>query len=247
MHPKICLHLLSITKCRAFYRKFYTSIGFLLFFFNLSVHSATLEQIEAIQQAAQQHILDTVEWPIGGELNAQAANIDERIYATNCPSPLITSSSSNNGTASNITVLVECTEDNWKVYVPVRLMISLPLVTAAVPMSRGQIITQQDVTMTMVDLHRFRRQGFSDTNRIVGAKVKRNVRLGDVIEQNDICVVCRNENVVIQAIKQGMSITTKGTALSDGILGEQIKVKNDKSNRIIDAQVTGIAEVTVQF
>ncbi|KOE82015.1 flagellar basal body P-ring biosynthesis protein FlgA [Vibrio alginolyticus] len=218
-----------------------------MFFFNLSVHSATLEQIESIQQAAQQHILDTVEWPIGGELNAQAANIDERIYATNCPSPLITSSSSNNGTASNITVLVECTEDNWKVYVPVRLMISLPLVTAAAPMSRGQIITQQDVTMTMVDLHRFRRQGFSDTDRIVGAKVKRNVRLGDVIEQNDICVVCRNESVVIQAVKQGMSITTKGTALSDGILGEQIKVKNDKSNRIIDAQVTGIAEVTVQF
>lgn len=211
------------------------------------MHSATLEQIESIQQAAQQHILDTVEWPIGGELNAQAANIDERIYATNCPSPLITSSSSNNGTASNITVLVECTEDNWKVYVPVRLMISLPLVTAAAPMSRGQIITQQDVTMTMVDLHRFRRQGFSDTDRIVGAKVKRNVRLGDVIEQNDICVVCRNESVVIQAVKQGMSITTKGTALSDGILGEQIKVKNDKSNRIIDAQVTGIAEVTVQF
>ncbi|TNF13666.1 MAG: flagella basal body P-ring formation protein FlgA, partial [Vibrionaceae bacterium] len=45
----------------------------------------------------------------------------------------------------------------------------------------------------------------------------------------------------------GMSITTKGTALSDGTFGEQIKVKNDKSNRIIDAQVSGIGEVTVQF
>ena len=44
-----------------------------------------------------------------------------------------------------------------------------------------------------------------------------------------------------------MSITTKGTALSDGILGEQIKVKNNKSNRIIDAKVSGVGKVLVQF
>ncbi|OXX72787.1 flagella basal body P-ring formation protein FlgA [Vibrio sp. V03_P4A6T147] len=200
-----------------------------------------------MQQAAEQHVLETIEWPPSGELNVKAANIDDRIYATDCPTPLSTSSSSSNGSASNITVLVECIEDNWKIYVPVRLTISLPLVTVAVPISRGQQITQQDVLITMVDLHRFRRQGFSDINRIVGAKVKKNMRIGDVVEQDDICVVCRNENVMIQAVKQGMIITTKGTALSDGIFGEQIKVKNDKSNRIIDAQVTGIGEVTVQF
>ncbi|MBN8115235.1 flagella basal body P-ring formation protein FlgA, partial [Vibrio vulnificus] len=47
--------------------------------------------------------------------------------------------------------------------------------------------------------------------------------------------------------KSGMSITTKGTAMSDGVVGEQIKVKNDKSNRIIDAQVSGVGEVTVAF
>ncbi len=206
-----------------------------------------MPQVEAIQQAAEQHVLETIEWPPSGELNVKAANVDDRIYATDCPTPLSTSSSSSNGSASNITVLVECIEDNWKIYVPVRLTISLPLVTVAVPISRGQQITQQDVLITMVDLHRFRRQGFSDINRIVGAKVKKNMRIGDVVEQDDICVVCRNENVMIQAAKQGMIITTKGTALSDGIFGEQIKVKNDKSNRIIDAQVTGIGEVTVQF
>ncbi len=62
-----------------------------------------------------------------------------------------------------------------------------------------------------------------------------------------VCVVCRNDSVLIQAISNGMNITTKGTALSDGSLGQQIRVKNDKSNRIIDAQVSGIGEVVVQF
>ncbi len=44
-----------------------------------------------------------------------------------------------------------------------------------------------------------------------------------------------------------MLITTKGVALTDGSHGEQIKVKNIKSNRIISGQVTGISEVTVIF
>lgn len=99
----------------------------------------------------------------------------------------------------------------------------------------------------MVDLQRFRRQGFSNIDAVIGAKTKKNLRAGEVIESNDICVVCRNETVTIKAVKSGMTITTKGTALTDGSHGEQIRVKNTKSNRIIEGRVTGISEVTVIF
>ncbi|MGC9423186.1 MULTISPECIES: flagellar basal body P-ring formation chaperone FlgA [Vibrio] len=247
MFSKTRLYLLITVKCRAFYHFFYNSIGFLLFFFSLCAFSATLEQIEQIQKAAQDHVLNTVDKPIGGELVVNAANIDERIFATDCPEKLDTSSSSYNGSASNITVLVECPADGWRVYVPVRLTITVPMVTALNALSRGQMITEHDVTMSMVDLLRFRRQGFSSQDMVIGAKTKKNLQLGDVINHNDICVVCRNENVLIRAVSNEMNITTKGTALSDGNLGDQIKVKNDRSNRIIDAQVSGMGEVTVRF
>ena len=247
MHPKTCLHLHSLSKCRAFYNIFFNSIGFLLAFFSLSLFAATPEQVKMIQNAAENHVLNSVEVAEGGELVVSAANIDDRIFATDCPNTLTTSSSSSNSSASNITVLVECEPDNWKIYVPVRLTMRVPMVTAANHISRGQVLTDNDITISMVDLLRFRRQGFSSIERVVGAKTKKNVKLGDVIEQNDICVVCRNDSVLIQANASGMNITTKGTALSDGSFGEQIKVKNDKSNRIIDAQVSGIGEVTVQF
>lgn len=244
-NTRVCQH--TKCKCRAFFHFYYNCIGFLLVFFSLSVHSATPEQIIQIQQAAQQHVLSNVDTPAGSELDVSAANVDERIFATDCPAPLQTSSSSNNGSASAITVLVECEPDNWKVYVPVKLTVTVPMVTALTPLTRGQIITDHNVTMSMVDLLRFRRQGFSSPDLVVGAKTKKNLKLGDVIEQNDVCVVCRNENVRIRAVSGGMSITTEGTALSDGTFGEQIKVKNSKSNRIIDAQVSGIGEVTVRF
>ncbi|WP_159651480.1 flagellar basal body P-ring formation chaperone FlgA [Vibrio atypicus] len=246
-YSKSYLCSFSITNCRAFYKKFYKSIGFSLFFFSFSATSATESQISLIQQAAEEYVTANIESPTGGSLKVQAASIDSRIFATDCPTGVKTSSTSTNPNASNITVLVECNDDNWRVYVPVRMTRTGPQVTLIGPLSRGQIISPRDVTISMVDLQRYRRQGFSTIDAVVGAKTKKNLRSGEVIEENDICVVCRNETVTIKAVKAGMVITTKGVALTDGSHGEQIRVKNSKSNRIIEGRVTGISEVTVVF
>ncbi|MGT0148870.1 flagellar basal body P-ring formation chaperone FlgA [Vibrio metschnikovii] len=108
------------------------------------------------------------------------------------------------------------------------------------------MITQNDITLSMV------RSASLSTARIflteimvIGAKTKRNLQLGDVINRNDICVVCRNESVLIRAVSNGMNITTRGTALSDGNLRRADKVKNDRSNRIMRLlQVQAGDEVT---
>ncbi|MGF1908035.1 flagellar basal body P-ring formation protein FlgA [Vibrio kasasachensis] len=237
----------STTKIHLYFDKILKVIGVSLLFFSFSSVSATQEQIQAIQDAAKQYILESVDQPVDGSLEANPANIDSRVFATDCPNPLDVSSKSTNSNASNITVLVECHQDNWRLYVPVRLTRTGPQVALVSPLSRGQIITAQDVTTNMVDLQRLRRQGFSTINAVIGAKVKKNLRAGEIIEQRHICVVCRNDIVTIKAVKSGMTITTKGVALSDGSHGDQIKVKNSKSNRIIDGKVTGISEVTVIF
>ncbi|CAH0540893.1 flagellar basal body P-ring formation chaperone FlgA [Vibrio marisflavi] len=238
---------LSISKCRALLKVFYLSMVFFFVLFSASSYSATKQQIIEIQKAAQKHVLNTVRPESGTKLEVHAADIDNRVRASNCPEPLETSSTSSNPAASNITVLVKCPSDNWRVYVPVRLTLTGPQVIAKHSLNRGQVIAKSDVYIGMVDLLRQRRQGFSSVNGIIGAKLKRNLRAGEAVESSDICVVCRNESVVIKAIHNGMAITTKGTALTDGSQGEQIKVKNNKSNRIIVGRVTGIAEVTVQF
>ena len=246
-HSSSLTNSFSDIKCKAFYKIFNIFIGFLLCFFSFSAFSATESEICQIRDAAEEYVTSTIDKPIGGTLKADAASIDSRIFATNCPSGLETSSSSTNPNASNITVLVECPEEDWRIYVPVRLTRTGPQVTLTTPLSRGQIISSSDVTISMVDLQRFRRQGFSSVSEVIGAKTKKNLQSGDIIEERDICVVCRNEIVTIKATKSGMTITTKGTALTDGTHGEQIRVKNRKSNRIIEGRVTGIPEVTVVF
>lgn len=92
-------------------------------------------------------------------------------------------------------------------------------------LGRGEIISASDVTTSMIELQRFRKDGFTNIEQVIGSKLKRNVRLGDVVERNDVCVVCRNEKVTIRAVKSGMTITTQGTALQDGSSGDQVRVK----------------------
>ncbi len=247
MFSNLQLTSFSSTKCRAFCKLLYSFIVFLLFFFSLNAHSATDQQLQQIQKRAENYVLETFTLPSGGSITANAANLDNRLQVTDCPTGLSAFSSSKNGSASNVTVLIECKSENWRVYVPVKLHVTVPAVTAVTSLIKGQIISQQDVNLSMVDLLRFRQQGFSSIYQVVGSKVKRNISIGDIINNNDICVVCRNESVTIKASKNGLQITTQGTALSDGTLGDQIRVKNDKSHRIIDAIVSGSGEVTVRF
>ncbi|AUI85564.1 flagella basal body P-ring formation protein FlgA [Vibrio azureus] len=235
------------TKSRPFFTKHVSVIGIFITLFSFFVHSASENQLNEIKMAAEQHILSTVEQPLGGSLSVNAADIDSRIKATDCPEGLVTSASSTSSTRSNINVLVECPADNWKVYVPVRISASVPMLVATRQLARGDIIQSSDVEMSMIELQRFRKDGFSKDTQVIGAKLKRNVRLGDVVERNDVCVVCRNEKVTIKATKGGMTITTQGTALQDGSSGEQVRVKNDKSQRIIEGTVTNIAEITITF
>jgi flagella basal body P-ring formation protein FlgA len=219
----------------------------LLLSFNISVNAATEAQIQHIRDAAEKYILRTLESPPGGKIVATAAPLDNRIQVSDCPSPLQVSSPAKSVSTSNVTVLVKCEPENWHVYVPVRLHVTVPAVVATRTLIRGQTIGKQDIAIRMVERLRFRQQGFSSLNQVIGAKLKRNISIHDIIDNNDICIVCRNEAVIIKAVKNGLTITTQGTALSDGILGEQIRVKNNKSKRIIEARVSGTGEVIVRF
>lgn len=222
------------------------SIGFILIILNFNCFAATHEQLDSIKTAAEQYVIDSFPAPEGGALTANSAEIDSRIKATDCELPL-TASSQSRKLSSSITVLVQCESDKWRVYVPVKVSASQPLVVANRALMKGEVLTPADLRTEQIGLRSFRRFGFSTSELVVGAKLKRNIRLGAVIEQKDICVVCRNEKVIIKATKGELVITTKGTALSDATIGEQVRVKNDKSQRIIEGKVISVGEVAVQF
>lgn len=221
--------------------------GLLAVFFSKNVLAAAQADLEIVQQVAEEYVKKIVEIPSKGQLTVKAANLDPRLKLARCPSPLETSVPGKQSLTGNITVLVSCEALNWQVYVPVRTALLLPRVVATKPLARGVVLSAPDLAVKMIEPRFQRGVVFEHPEQLIGSKVKRAVNMGEAIQGNDICLVCRNDAVLIKAGGGGLNIVTQGTALSDGSLGEQIRVQNTKSKRVVDGIITGVGEVTVSY
>ncbi|RXJ72892.1 flagella basal body P-ring formation protein FlgA [Veronia nyctiphanis] len=215
--------------------------------FSSSIAAATTNQLNAVKEAAVEEVSRTVTAPVNGKMVIRAGNVDSRVKLTNCPEPLKTQIPGRQTIKTSATVLVTCLADNWQLYVPVKIRILSPVVTAARPLDRGVALSAADLVVQMVDVGFQRGQTYTDKSSLIGSRVKRTVGIGQPIQGTDICMVCRNDEVYINAASGPINITAKGTALSDGALGDRIKVRNSKSRRIVDATITAVGEVKVSF
>ncbi|KLV11028.1 flagella basal body P-ring formation protein FlgA [Photobacterium ganghwense] len=222
-------------------------IGLTSTFFSNFVLGSQQNILEQVQQTAEQFVTALIDPPDNGELHVQASPLDSRLRLSPCPTELEATVPGKQSLTGNVTVLVKCPAADWQVYVPVKTQLMLPRVVATKPLGRGMVITTDDLTIQMVDLRFQRGMIFERPAQIIGSKMKRNVKMGDTIQGNDICLVCRNDTVRINAGGSNLSIITEGVALSDGSLGEQVRVQNARSKKIINASVTAVGEVSVSY
>ncbi len=213
---------------------------------NASALAASQKQIETIKEVATEHVKTLVSPPKNGELKISAGYVDTRLKLTDCPSPLIASIPARQQLQRSVTVLVEC-ETTWQVYLPVNIRLHTLVVIAKRPLDRGLTLTDDDLSLHLLDTRFQRGHTFTNVSQLIGARVKRNIGLNEALQGNDICIVCRNDVVILNANQENLNIVAKGTALGDGSLGEQIKVRNNKSNRIVDATITGVGQVAINF
>ena len=201
---------------------------------------------EAISQAAQDHVTELTR-EANGTFTVTAPNLDNRLRLPLCPESLTADIPNKSSLSGTVSVLVRCESLNWQLYVPVRVQQVLERVVAKTPLPRGTVISAADIEVEQVELRRQRGASFGNPEQLIGSKVKRPVRLGEIILASDICLVCRNDAVLIKAGNDGLSIITEGKALSDGSLGEQIRVQNNRSKKVITGVVSAVGEVTVRY
>ncbi|MDY3107972.1 MAG: flagellar basal body P-ring formation chaperone FlgA, partial [Succinivibrio sp.] len=87
----------------------------------------------------------------------------------------------------------------------------------------------------------------TNLNSILGAKVRKDIRAGDVIKQSDLCLIAKGDIVTIEAVSANMQIKTQGVALEEGKLNDLISVRNSKSKKVIQGIVVSPNTVRVTF
>ncbi len=132
------------------------------------------------------------------------------------------------------------------------LKVTVPAVAAAREIERGQVLTEDDVEETIVNVKELPSGDvYRSFEEIAGLAARTDIPAGRVLTSAMVelpILVVRGDAVTVVVPIGAATVTLHGIALDSGRLGEEIRVRNPDSNAIITAVVTGQsrAEINIQ-
>lgn len=234
---------------RSFY---YIFIRFLLL---LSLPAAATpdsrqDYLELIASQAHQFILTELSRRSpADQIKVTLSSIDPRLKLDPCDNDLTYQLHGSASNASNVTIKISCNSShNWSFYTNARVDRYRSVAVARENLARGVIIDEDKVKADTRLIPSAGSATYSSVEAAMGMEVRRAVRKGDIIRTSSLTqplAVEKGDQVKIRAQQDGLSIVTSGIALTKGKIGEQIRVRNLRSERVIKARISdkGLVDV----
>jgi flagella basal body P-ring formation protein FlgA len=197
---------------------------------------------EAVKSYVAQNINTTAEYeinitPLMDRLNLPLCSQPIQAFT---PNPLKTGRSSIN---------VRCNAGKkWAIFVPVSITPFEQIVISTQPLQMGEKITERQITLARKDVSQLHGNYLTQLSQVLNKQVARTLPVGTVLLPKDFVepkLVKRGERVMITSERSGIAIKMNGIALSDGSRGQVIRVKNQNSERVINATVIDLGQVSV--
>lgn len=171
----------------------------------------------------------------------QAGHLDKRLHLPLCdvkPEAFLRPGTKISGRTA---VGVRCSGSRpWKVYVPVDVVVTEAVLVARKMLSRGHILTADDVVADKRNVSRLVGGYIADPAELLGQRLKHQVMGGKMITPSMLVadtVIKRGQSVTLVLRDSGLNITMSGKALMDGALNQRIRVENTQSRRIVEGLV----------
>lgn len=141
-------------------------------------------------------------------------------------------------------------QSGWPVYFTSQPTVLLPAVVASGAIERGQTLEAAQLKLAPLDIGKTQRGYFTEFNDIIGKTARRRIRAEQPLSPallDGAALVRRGQQVKIVASQDGIQASAMGEALANGKQDEVIRVKNLRSQKVIDAKVTASGEVSSIF
>ena len=223
----------------------------ILLFFTLShLHAVsknfTTKDIESLSKEHVEHVYLSVEND-EQKISISEPKLAPRIHINECDTDLAVNILENHN-SRNINVKISCQLPSaWQIYLPFKINKRLPVLVAVSNLNKGTTLDKDNTRINFVNVHKIRGETLSNNKSIIGAKLKRNIQKDSAIYIKSVCVICKGESVTILASSDTFQIKTNGTALSNGTIGDQIRIKNTRSGKIITARVKSLNKVVINL
>jgi len=178
------------------------------------------------------------------------ARLDARLRMPACQVPLQSSLTGTQKPLGRVIVEVSCQDEKpWKVRLPAQISVFAPVAITSKPIARNQQISKLDIILEDRDISKLNRGYYSKISDVAGLVTRNQIRSGIVINPGQIrapYLVQRGQTVRILVKTPNYEVAMHGKALSNGALGEIIRVKNTKSQRVVEGIVSaqGVIEIS---
>ncbi|MFP6849189.1 MAG: flagellar basal body P-ring formation chaperone FlgA [Pseudomonas sp.] len=186
---------------------------------------------------------------IAGRHEIEINRLDPRLRLPLCEEPLTTTLESPTEPVGRVTLRVRCDGNTpWTVFVPGQVRLYREVVVVSRPLKRNNLVTNNDVILAERDVGLLNQGYLTALPQAIGKKLTRPMLPDQVLAPIHVQLaeaVHKGDQVVISAHSGGISVRMPGEALSDGAIGKQISVRNQRSNRVIRARIVGPGQVEV--
>ncbi|MCC2646372.1 MAG: flgA [Rickettsiaceae bacterium] len=113
---------------------------------------------------------------------------------------------------------------------------------------RGEVLSEEDLSHSDIDITKSEQNIINNNEHIVGLQAKRDLQPGYVLKNSDLShpsLIKENDEVTLIYKTNAIEVKATGIALKAGAAGDTIKVKNDRSNKIISGVIVAKGMVQV--
>ncbi len=207
----------------------------------------------SLEQGARQFVMDTY------KLESPLVNIlpiDSRIKIEACSQDIVFDQPYGNKQS----VRARCAQPVWQHFVMVQIKTGIGAQLASAtqsntvlkqvwvsnqPLKRGTLVQPGMFKVTEISVPTYETRFISDERELINTELMRDIPVNMPIKTQDLkqaAMVKRGQQVIVSVGGEGKGflITVKAEAQQDGLLGEQIRLKNAESGRSLTAVVTGM-------
>ncbi|MCP8898643.1 flagellar basal body P-ring formation chaperone FlgA [Gilvimarinus xylanilyticus] len=198
---------------------------------------------EAFLKEHYQHHSERVEVKVGA--------LDRRLKLASCEHPVSFTPRDTGDHGGSISLEARCKGTSpWKIYLSGQVDIYRQIIVARNSLQRDTRITQADLKSELMSSSGLRAGYYTDAQRLLGKQIKRPVEAGEPLRPGLVeepLAINRGDVVVLRSGNGAISVATQAEALSSGHVGEQIRVRNLASERVIRAEIVAEGQVAANF
>ncbi len=179
----------------------------------------------------------------------ELGQLDKRLRLRACAEDLQIGFTRPERDRGNSSLTIRCsTPVSWKLHLPVAIRLFDDVLVTRVPISRGAPIDPARLQTRKQEVSRFGSGYYRPGDPVDRLQARQQLPAGTAITARNVeprLAVRSGERVTIRLSIRGLDIKSSGKALQSGPVGKIIRVKNDRSGRIVEGEIIAPGQIRV--